>query len=68
MRKCYTHLETAKCRHVLWLFAGDTPVVGLVDGLVVFPGRLVVNRKSLDGLCGERLVEEQENKVKAGCK
>lgn len=52
------HLETAKCGHVLRLFAGDAPVVGLVDRLVVFPGRLVVHGEPLDGLCGESLTED----------
>lgn len=31
-------LKTPEGGHVLWLLAGDAPVVGLVDGLVVFPG------------------------------
>lgn len=51
----HSELETAERRQVLGLLAGDTPVVGLVDCLVVFPGRLVVHGQSLDGLSGERL-------------
>lgn len=38
-------LETPIGRHVLGLFARDTPVVRLMDGFVMFPCRLVVHRK-----------------------
>lgn len=34
------------CRCVLGLCAGHTPVTGLLDGLVVAPGRLVVDRQA----------------------
>lgn len=48
-------LEAAEGGHVLGLFAGDTPVIGLVDGFIMFPGRFVVNGKPLDGLSGQSL-------------
>lgn len=48
-------LEAAEGGQVLGLLAGNTPVVGLVDGLVVLPGRLVVDRQPLHGLGGQRL-------------
>lgn len=48
-------LETAKCGHVFRLLAGDAPVVRLVDRLVMFPCRFVVDGESLDRLCGECL-------------
>lgn len=34
------------CRCVLGLCARHTPVTGLLDGLVVAPGRLVVDRQA----------------------
>lgn len=51
----FSQLETAEGRQVLGLLAGHAPVVGLVDGLVVLPGRLVVDGQPLDGLGGQRL-------------
>lgn len=51
----FLELETAEGRQVLGLLAGHAPVVGLVDGLVVLPGRLVVDGQPLDGLGGQRL-------------
>lgn len=51
----FSLLETAEGRQVLGLLAGHAPVVGLVDGLVVLPGRLVVDGQPLDGLGGQRL-------------
>lgn len=52
---CCLGLETAKCCHVFGLLTGNAPVIGLVDGLVMFPGGFVVDGKSLDRLCGECL-------------
>lgn len=63
----HSHLEAAERCHVLGLFAGDAPVVGLVERLVVFPDGLVVHREPLDGLCGEGLIEGGESKVYMGC-
>lgn len=62
--RCHWALETAKCCHVLGLFAWDTPVVGLMDRLVVFPGWFVVHREPLNGLSGECLTRDWENTVK----
>lgn len=51
----FSELETAEGGQVLGLLAGHAPVVGLVDGLVVLPGRLVVDGQPLDGLGGQCL-------------
>ena len=51
----YFDLKAAERRHVLRLLAGDAPVVGLVDRLVVFPYRLVVHGEPLDGFRGKCL-------------
>lgn len=61
-----SELETAERRQVLGLLAGDAPVVGLVDRLVVFPGRFVVHGQSLDGLGGERLRWDWDHDIKTG--
>lgn len=55
---CFLALEAPKRGHVLRLFAWDAPVVGLVDGFVVLPGRLVVHGEPLDGLGGQSLRRE----------
>lgn len=54
-RRLLSQLEAAESGQVLGLLAGHTPVVGLVDGLVVLPGRLVVDGQPLHGLGGQRL-------------
>lgn len=51
-------LETAEGGQVLGLLAGHAPVVGLVDGLVVLPGRLVVDGQPLHRLGGQCLRRE----------
>lgn len=51
----FSELEAAEGGQVLGLLAGHAPVVGLMDGLVVLPGRLVVDGQPLDGLGGQRL-------------
>lgn len=66
MERCWLGLEAAKCRHVFGLLAGDAPVVGLVDRLVMFPGRFVVDGESLDRLCGKCLKLDGNKKLKRG--
>lgn len=48
-------LGTAECRHVFWLSAGDTPVVSLVVGVVMLPGRFVIHRESFYRFCWQSL-------------
>lgn len=42
------------------LFAGVAPVVRLGAGLVMSPGRLVEDRKALEGLAGQGLTTQQQ--------
>lgn len=42
------------------LFAGVAPVVRLGAGLVMSPGGLVEDRKSLEGLAGQGLITQQQ--------
>lgn len=58
-----TSLGAAEGGHVFGLFAGNTPVVGLVDGFVMFPGGFVVHGKPLDGLGGQSLWESKQHVI-----
>lgn len=63
----HSGLEAAERCHILGLFAGNAPVVGLVERLVVFPDGLVVHGEPLDWLCGEGLIEGGEGNVNTVC-
>lgn len=52
----FGHLETAQ---VQGLFAGHTPVVGLLPQLVVPQRGFVVHWQPLDGVCGQSLEEQR---------
>lgn len=64
--KGWTSLGAAEGGHVFGFFAGNTPVVGLVDGFVMFPGGFVVNGKPLDGLGGQSLQEPKQQVIMNG--
>lgn len=48
-------LGTAESGHILWLSAGDTPVISLMVGVVMLPGSFVVHRESLNRFCWQSL-------------
>lgn len=64
--RCETSLEAAEGAHVFGFFAGNTPVIGLVDGFIMFPGGFVVNGKPLNGLCGQSLQGPKEYMIMNG--
>lgn len=51
----HVHLRASERGHVFRLSAGDTPVISLMVGLVMFPGSLVIHRESFDGFCWQSL-------------